>query len=92
MHTGSEIKDVNVFLQGLEVMFEIARHFDHLEFIDLGSGFKVPYQEGDPETDVDQLGEKVAEAFKAFEQETGKSCKYGLSRANIWLVRLVILW
>src|SRR6478735_2823976 len=50
MHTGSDIKDVNVFLQGLEVMFELATHFPKLEFIDLGSGFKVPYQAGDVET------------------------------------------
>src|SRR3954468_2225450 len=31
MHTGSEIKDVNVFIEGLEVMFEIARHFENLQ-------------------------------------------------------------
>src|SRR4051794_8194794 len=94
MHTGSEIKDVNVFLQGLEVMFEIARHFDHLEFIDLGSGFKVPYQHDDPETDVNQLGEKVAEAFTAFEKETGKKLqiwfepgKYLVSEAGYFIVK-----
>jgi len=42
MHTGSEIKDVGVFLEGLEVMFNMATHFPGLSFIDLGSGFKVP--------------------------------------------------
>lgn len=73
MHTGSEIKDIQVFLRGLEVMFEMASHFmDSLEFIDLGSGFKVPYQEDDIETDVNSLGKQVAEAFAAFEKETGK--------------------
>ena len=72
MHTGSDIKDVNVFLQGLEVMFDLAQHFPELEFIDLGSGFKVPYQEGDVQTDIDLLGEKVTEAFKEYEKETGK--------------------
>ena len=73
MHTGSEIKDVNVFLQGLEVMFEMAGHFmDTLEFIDLGSGFKVPYSEDDIETDINSLGQKVAAAFESFEKETGK--------------------
>ena len=94
MHTGSEIKDVNVFLQGLEVMFEIARHFENLEFIDLGSGFKVPYQEGDAETDVNQLGEKVNEAFEAFEKETGKKLqiwfepgKYLVSEAGYFVVK-----
>ncbi|MGI8638085.1 MAG: diaminopimelate decarboxylase, partial [Segetibacter sp.] len=94
MHTGSEIKDVNVFLQGLEVMFEIARHFDHLQFIDLGSGFKVPYQHDDPETDVNQLGAKVAEAFSEFEKETGKKLqiwfepgKYLVSEAGYFIVK-----
>ncbi len=98
MHTGSEIKDVNVFLQGLEVMFEIARHFDNLEFIDLGSGFKVPYQEGDPETDVNQLGEKVAEAFETFEKETGKKIqiwfepgKYLVSEAGYFVVKANVI-
>ena len=94
MHTGSEIKDVNVFLEGLEVMFDLVRHFEQLEFIDLGSGFKVPYQTGEPETDVKQLGEKVTEAFKAFENETGKKLqvwfepgKYLVSEAGYFVVK-----
>jgi diaminopimelate decarboxylase len=72
MHTGSDIKDVNVFLQGLEVMFELAQHFPDLQYVDLGSGFKVPYREGDVQTDIELLGRKVAEAFKTFEQDTNK--------------------
>ena len=98
MHTGSEIKDVNVFLQGLEVMFEIATHFNNLTFIDLGSGFKVPYYEGDAETDVNQLGEKVAEAFKAFEKESGKTLqiwfepgKYLVSEAGYFVVKANVI-
>jgi diaminopimelate decarboxylase len=70
MHTGSDIKDVSVFLQGLEIMFELARHFPNLEYIDLGSGFKVPYKEGDVETDVNLLAEKVTEAFREYEKES----------------------
>ncbi|RYZ18825.1 MAG: diaminopimelate decarboxylase [Chitinophagaceae bacterium] len=73
MHTGSDIKDINVFLAGLEVMFGIAEHFPALDFIDLGSGFKVPYHEDDVRTDVAALGEKVAEAFRQYEQEQGRS-------------------
>ena len=72
MHTGSEIKDINVFLEGLEVMFLMAEHFPELKYIDLGSGFKVPYQPGEKETDVNLLGEKVTEAFTKYEAETGK--------------------
>jgi diaminopimelate decarboxylase len=69
MHTGSEIKDIDVFLQGLDVMFGIAAHFQGLDFIDLGSGFKVAYKDDDQETDVTTLGRKVAEAAKKFEEE-----------------------
>src|SRR5438309_2657544 len=52
MHTGSDIKDVNVFITGLEVMFQVAENFPELEFVDLGSGFKVPYSDDDVRTDV----------------------------------------
>ncbi|MEI6946897.1 diaminopimelate decarboxylase [Paraflavisolibacter sp. H34] len=72
MHTGSDIKDVSVFLQGLEIMFEIAEHFPQLSFVDLGSGFKVPYHEDDVSTDVAALGERVSEAFQRYAQEKGR--------------------
>jgi diaminopimelate decarboxylase len=98
MHTGSEIKDVNVFHQGLEVMFEIAQHFNELEFIDLGSGFKVAYQADDTETDVDALGQNVAESFAAFEKETGKKLqvwfepgKYLVSEAGYFIVKANVI-
>ena len=94
MHTGSEIKDINVFLQGLEVMFEAATHFPDLSFIDLGSGFKVPYQESDVATDVRELGTKVAEAFQNYEQESGRKLevwfepgKYLVSESGYFLVK-----
>ncbi len=73
MHTGSDIKDVSIFLQGLQIMFDLAKHFPRLEFIDLGSGFKVPYKEGDVETDINLLGQKVTEAFKNYGQENNRN-------------------
>ncbi len=98
MHTGSEIKDVNVFLEGLEVMFSMATHFSDLKYIDLGSGFKVPYQPGDPETDINPLGEKLAQAFIQFEKETGKKLqvwfepgKYLVSQAGYFLVKANVI-
>ncbi len=94
MHTGSEIKDISVFLQGLEVMFDMASHFPEIEFIDLGSGFKVAYQESDVSTDVRELGNKVAEAFQQYEAETGRKLdvwfepgKYLVSEAGYFVVK-----
>jgi diaminopimelate decarboxylase len=98
MHTGSDIKDVNVFIAGLEVMFEVAEHFPDIKFIDLGSGFKVPYSEDDVQTDVFSLGEKVCEAFKKYEQEKGKKLeawfepgKFIVSEAGYFLVKCNVI-
>jgi len=94
MHTGSEIKDLNVFVLGLEVMLETVNHFPNLKYIDLGSGFKVPYQPGDPETEVDLLGQKVEQIFKQFEKDRGKKLeiwfepgKYLVSQAGYFVVK-----
>lgn len=63
IHTGSEIGDVEVFVKGIGKLFELIPHFHELEFVDLGGGFKVPYKEGDTETDINLLARKVKEAF-----------------------------
>jgi len=63
IHTGSDIDDADVFVKGIEVLFDIIPHFNELEFVDLGGGFKVPYKEGDTETDIPALAQKVSEAF-----------------------------
>lgn len=72
MHTGSDILDVEIFLKGAEILFEAARKFPDLEYIDLGSGFKVPYKPEDIETDVEELGEKLSARFVEFCQEYGR--------------------
>jgi len=63
IHTGSDIKDVAIFVKGIEVLFDIIPHFKELKSVDLGGGFKVPYKEGDSETDIPLLAQKVKEAF-----------------------------
>jgi len=98
MHTGSEIKDIDVFLQGLDIMFGVADHFKSLEFIDLGSGFKVAYKPEDKETDVKKLGAKVSAATAAFEKEYGRSIeiwfepgKYLVSECGYFVVKANVI-
>lgn len=64
MHTGSDILDAQVFITGAKVLFEIARSFFELKFIDLGSGFKVAYKEGDISTDINQLSHALNSELK----------------------------
>ncbi len=72
MHTGSDILDIEVFLYASEILFDTAKHFKDLEFLDFGSGFKVPYKEGDIETNIEELGEKLSIKFKSFCKEYGR--------------------
>ncbi len=76
LHTGSEIKDVDVFLQGVEILFSLTDKFPDLKYLDLGGGFKVKYKADDHETDIELLGQKLAEAVGNFEKRSGK--KFGL--------------
>jgi diaminopimelate decarboxylase len=63
IHTGSEIKDVDVFVKGIEVLFDIVPHFKELKFIDLGGGFKFR-QKDFVETDINALAEKVGDHLR----------------------------
>lgn len=72
MHTGSDILDAEVFLRGADILFDAAQNFKDLEYLDFGSGFKVKYHENDNTTNIEDLGEKISESFKAFCKDYGK--------------------
>lgn len=59
IHTGSDIKDADVFVHGIKVLTELVPHFPDLSIIDLGGGFKVPYEPDDEETDVGLIAQKL---------------------------------
>lgn len=71
MHTGSDILDIDVFLHAAEILFDTAKHFKNLAFLDFGSGFKVPYHDNDIETNIEELGEKLSSRFTSFCEEYG---------------------
>ena len=72
MHTGSDILDIDTFIRATEILFDVAAQFDNLDFIDFGSGFKVPYREGDISTDIEQLGKQLSKRFNQFCKDYGK--------------------
>ncbi|MCF6295559.1 MAG: diaminopimelate decarboxylase [Flavobacteriaceae bacterium] len=98
MHTGSDILDIDVFLYASEILFETAKNFKNLEFIDFGSGFKVPYKEGDIETDIEEFGEKLTARFKAFCKNYGRELtlafepgKFLVSEAGYFLTKVNVV-
>jgi diaminopimelate decarboxylase len=72
VHTGSDILDADVFLKGAEILFDAAKEFKDLQFLDFGGGFKVAYKTGDITTDMTDVGAKVSFAFKNFCKEYGR--------------------
>ncbi|WP_128331119.1 diaminopimelate decarboxylase [Apibacter sp. HY039] len=72
VHTGSDILDIDVFLEGAKVLFGAAENFPSLTYLDFGSGFKVPYKEGDKETDIVTLGNKLGLLFNEFVEKYKK--------------------
>ncbi len=94
MHTGSDILDAEVFLNGAKLLFDIANDLKSLEFIDFGSGFKVAYHESDVQVDVADLGKKISKAFNEFCKEHGSELelwfepgKYLVSEAGVLLTK-----
>lgn len=72
MHTGSDILDAGVFLQGAEILFNSAEHFKDLQYLDFGSGFKVPYKPDGISTDIEELGEQLTARFNDFCESYGR--------------------
>lgn len=98
MHTGSEIKDIDVFLRGVEILLEMADYFPDLEFVDLGSGFKVPYKPEDRETEIEVLGKRLTARFNEFCESRGKELelwfepgKYLVSESGTFLTKVNVI-
>jgi diaminopimelate decarboxylase len=97
LHTGSEIKDPEVFVRGLSLILGLTSRFPDLSIIDLGGGFKVPYKPDEKGTDMALLGQHLHDTLEAFRSETGKQfqiwfepgkflvsqCGYFLVKANV---------
>ena len=98
MHTGSDILDIEVFLYAAEILFEAATHFKTLDFLDFGSGFKVPYHKGDIETNIEEFGKKLSKRFTTFEKEYGRPLtltfepgKFLVSEAGFFLAKVNVV-
>lgn len=98
MHTGSDIVDADVFLQGADLLYQVASEFPDLEFMDFGSGFKVAYKEGDYLSPIKELGKKIGDSFAAFCENYGRKLelkfepgKYLVSEAGVLLVSVNVV-
>jgi diaminopimelate decarboxylase len=98
VHTGSEIKDVAVFMKVTDVFFDLVPHFRELQFLDLGGGFKVPYQDQEEGTDIQALAkdilafeEKIEQTYQRSFQVWFEPGKFLVSEAGYLLTSVNVL-
>jgi diaminopimelate decarboxylase len=75
IHSGSDILEISQFMEAVEVLLRVAPYFKTLDYIDLGSGFKVSYYPGDKETDMNDFGKIISDRFKQFCDTYGKKLR-----------------
>ena len=98
IHTGSEIKDVAVFLQSAVVFENLLPHFPSVNILDFGGGFKVPYQANEKGTDIALLGSEVNKIMEQLSAKFGRNLtawfepgKYLVSEAGFFITKVNVL-
>ena len=98
IHTGSEIKDVAVFMKSAEVFDTLLPNFPSVEVLDFGGGFKVPYAPGEQGTDMALLGAEVNKVMKQLSEKYGRNFtawfepgKYMVSEAGFFIAKVNVL-
>lgn len=97
VHTGSEIKDVAIFLQVAHILIPLIPLFPELICMDMGGGFKVPYRDDETGTNLIELGAKTKEIQDEIASKLGRNlevwfepgkflvseCGYLITRVNV---------
>lgn len=98
IHTGSDIIDSDIFERVANLIFSISDEFDNIKSIDFGSGFKVPYKEGDLHTDIDKVGQRFSSSFNDYCKRRGEDIvlrfepgKYLVSEAGHFLTSVNVV-
>jgi len=98
IHTGSEIKDVAVFIKSADVFDTLLESFPTVNVLDFGGGFKVPYQPDEKGTDIAQLGAEVDKAMTRLSEKYGRKLmawfepgKYMVSECGYFITQVNVL-
>lgn len=73
-HIGSG-SDPEIWQQVASKSLSFCKIWPTVESLNLGGGYKIGRNEGEPTTDLQEIGEPVTEAFKKFAEEEGRELK-----------------
>ncbi|MEJ6950791.1 diaminopimelate decarboxylase [Natronospora cellulosivora (SeqCode)] len=68
-HMGSLFLNGDKYIEGVKNLFEIAKEFSALQFLDIGGGFGIPYHDDEDRLDLEDLGKKLDKVFAEFVAE-----------------------
>ena len=98
IHTGSEIKDVAVFLQSAKVFEALLPDFPTVNILDFGGGFKVPYMPEEKGTDIALLGAEVNKIMEKLSATMGRNLtawfepgKYLVTESGYFITQVNVL-
>jgi len=98
LHSSHVILDKAVFEKGVKSLFEIARQFEHLEYIDLGGGIMVRHKPDDVVIELSDAGPILKRELYAFCRETDKTItvwfepgRFLMSEAGFLFTEAVVL-
>jgi diaminopimelate decarboxylase len=76
-HTGSGIAETEKFFESMKKIASLAtrENFPHLQFLDFGGGFKVPYKPGEHRIDYVKFGEEITKLISSFSERYGRPLK-----------------
>lgn len=98
VHTGSDILDSQIFISAAKLILDVADKFDHLKYVDFGSGFKVAYEKDGLSTDIEEFGKEFSEHFNNYCNKRGQQLelkfepgKYLVSNAGFFFVKTNVI-
>ncbi len=98
VHTGSGILDSEIFIRAAKLILEVVDHFDSVQYVDFGSGFKVAYMKDGLSTDIEEFGKEFSEMFNRFCKGRGRQLelkfepgKYMVSDAGYFLSKTNVI-
>ena len=94
LHTGSDVSSWQDLARSVDTIFDFAKYFDKLKYIDLGSGFKVKYHPDDKEIDLQAYAGYIFNKIKTFDYPVKikfEPGKYLVSDAGVLLVKVNVV-
>jgi diaminopimelate decarboxylase len=76
MHIGSNFIDYGSYLEAAGVLLDLAMDFDGLEYIDIGGGLGISYNDENLELDIENMGKALSRLFNDFAGKYGKNITF----------------